>query len=159
MNIQLLLIIQIAVEVILCVAVVFLLVQGFGKGRKVPPVTPVLGKSDLEQLKALLDESRDEFQNFQEAMDRGRKTLGDMIRQIDDREKSLGFLLEEAGKKLDREKSRDFSSPMEENLRYKDAACLIRQGKTDREIAQECGVTEGEVALIKGLLSAGNEPL
>jgi 16S rRNA C1402 (ribose-2'-O) methylase RsmI len=158
MNIQLLLIIQIAVEVILCVAVVFLLIQGFGKGRK-GETTPLLQKTDLAQLKALLDESRGEFQIFQEAMDRGRKTLGDMIRQIDDRETSLGLLLEEAGKKLDLENSRDFSGRVEENLRYKDAACLIRQGKTDREIARECGVTEGEVALIKGLLSAGNEPL
>jgi hypothetical protein len=158
MNIQLLLVIQIAVEVILCIAVAFLLVQGFGKGRKVE-TPPLMEKTDLVQLKALLDESRDEFQNFQEAMDRGRKTLGEMIRQIDDRETSLGLLLEEAGKKLDLEKSRDFSGGMEENLRYKDAACLIRQGKTDREIARECGVTEGEVALIKGLLSAGNEPI
>ena len=158
MNIQLLLIIQIAVEVILCIAVMFLLIQGFGKGRKVE-TPPILAKTDLAQLKTLLDESRDEFQNFQEAMDEGRKTLKDMIRQIGEREQSLGFLLEEAGKKLDREDSRDFSGGMEENLRYKDAACLIRQGKTDSEIAKECGVTEGEVALIKGLLSAGNEPV
>jgi len=158
MNIQLLLIIQIAVEVILCIAVVFLIFQGFGKARKEPPM-PVLDKTDLAQLKALLDESREEFQNFQEAMDRGRKTLGDMIRQIDDREKSLGSLMEEAEKKLSQEKNRGFSGGMEENLRYKDAACLIRQGKTDREIARECGVTEGELALIKGLLSAGNEPV
>lgn len=158
MNIQLLLIIQIAVEVILCIAVVFLLFQGFGKSRKVELMS-VLNKTDLAQLKALLDDSREEFQNFQEAMDRGRKTLGDMIRQIDDREKSLELLLAEAGKKMDQEKTRDFSGGMEENLRYKDAACLIRQGKTDREIARECGVTEGELALIKGLLSAGNEPV
>jgi hypothetical protein len=159
MNIQLLLIIQIAVEVILCIAVVFLLFQGFGKGRKAVEAPSPLEKTDLAQLKVLLDESRDEFQNFQAAMDRGRKTLSDMIRQIDDRETSLGLLLEEAGKKQDLEKSRDFSGRAEENLRYKDAACLIRQGKTDREIARECGVTEGEVALIKGLLRAGNEPL
>lgn len=158
MNIQLLLIIQIAVEVILCIAVAFLLFQGFGKDRKATPA-PALEAADLAQLKDLLDASREEFQNFQDAMDRGRKTLGDMIRQIDDRETSLGLLLEEAGKKLEREELQNFSGGMEENLRYKDAACLIRQGKTDREIARECGVTEGEVALIKGLLSAGNEPL
>ena len=158
MNIQLLLIIQIAVEAILCIAVVFLLFQGFGKSRKEPPM-PVPAKTDLAQLKALLDESREEFQNFQEAMDRGRKTLGDMIRQIDDREKALASLMEEAEKKLSQEKPGGFSGGMEENLRYKDAACLIRQGKSDREIARECGVTEGELALIKGLLSAGNEPV
>ena len=46
MNIQLLLIIQIAVEAILCIAVVFLLFQGFGKARKAPSM-PVLAKTDL----------------------------------------------------------------------------------------------------------------
>jgi len=158
MNIQMLLIVQIAVEVILCMAVVFLMIQGFGKGRK-GPAPPMPEKADLEQLKALLDHSRDEFQNFQEAMDRGRKTLEDLIRQIDDREKTLGFLLEQTEKQLDREKTQVFPGGTEENLRYKDVVCLIRQGKTDREIVRECGVTEGEIALIKGLLSAGNEPL
>jgi len=157
MNIQMLLIVQIAVEVFLCVAVVFLMIQGFGKGRKGPP-SPLPEKADLEQLKTLLDHSRDEFQNFQEAMDRGKKTLEDLIRQIDDREKALGFLLERTEKQLDRERTPEFSGSMDENMRYRDVACLIRQGKTDREIAWECGVTEGEIALIKGLLRTGNEP-
>ncbi len=158
MNIQMLLIIQIVIEVVLCIAVAFLLFQGFGKARKAPSMS-VPDKTDLAQLRALLDESREEFKNFQEAMDRGRKTLSDMIRQIDDREKALALLMEEAEKKLSQEKPGEGSGGMEENLRYKDAACLLRQGKADREIARECGVTEGELALIKGLLSAGNEPV
>ena len=157
MNVQMLLIVQIAVEVLLCMAVVFLMIQGAAKGRK-GPVSPMPEKADLEQLKTLLDQSRDEMQNFQEAMDRGRKTLEDMIRQIDDREKALEFLLEQTEKQLDRGKTQVFPGGTEENLRYKDVACLIRQGKTDREIVRECGVTEGEIALIKGLLRTGNEP-
>jgi hypothetical protein len=159
MNIQMLLIVQIAVEVILCMAVVFLLVQGFGKGRSKGPTPPLPEKADLERLRALLDQSRDEFQNFQEAMDRGRETLIDLMRQIDDREKSLELLLEQARKQRGVQKTEGFSGGAEDSLRYKDAACLIRQGKPDREIARECGVTEGEVSLIKGLLSAGNETL
>jgi len=158
MNIQMLLIMQIAVEVLLCVAVVFLMIQGFGKGRKAP-ASPLPEKADLEQLKTLLDHSRDEIQNFQEAMDQGRKTLEDLIREIDDREKALGFLLERTEKQLDRERTPEFSRGAEENMHYRHVAFLIRQGKTDREIARECGVTEGEIALIKGLLSAGNERL
>ncbi len=151
-----LLIIQIVVEVLLCAGVVFLLIQGFGKGKKTPP--SLLGKTDLAQLETLLDESREEFQHFQMALDQGRQTLGDMIRRIDDREKALGLLLAEAEKKIDHLKSPDTGDGAEANLRYKDAARLLRQGKADDEIALECGVTEGEVALIKGLLNTEHEP-
>jgi hypothetical protein len=157
MNIQLLLIIQIVVEVVLFGAVVFLLFQGMGRGRR-ETTKPLLDRADLERLKSLLDESRTEFENFQEAMDQGRKTLADLIRRVDERERSLTTLLEEAGKKMEPEKAVALAGRMEENLRYKDAALLIRQGRTDAEIARECGVTEGEVALIKGLLNVGNEP-
>ncbi|MBN1547901.1 MAG: hypothetical protein JW902_14720 [Syntrophaceae bacterium] len=157
MNIQLLLIIQIVVEVILFGAVVFLLIQGMGRGRR-EPVKPLLEKTDLEQLKALLDESRSEFQNFEEALAQGRKTLLDLIRRVDEREKTLNKLLAEAEKKFEHQKAAELAGNPEENLRYKDVAVLIRQGMADQEIARECGVTEGEVALIKGLLNAGNEP-
>jgi len=99
-----------------------------------------------------------EFQNFEEVLSEGRKTLVDLIRRVDEREKTLSTLLEEAERKLENKKAAELAGVSEENLRYKDVAVLIRQGRGDQEIARECGVTEGEVALIKGLLNAGNEP-
>ncbi|MDX9746209.1 MAG: hypothetical protein WCX84_09270 [Syntrophales bacterium] len=156
MNIQLLLITQIAVEVILCIAVLFLLFRDFRGSRGAPP-PPLPDEDDLSRFRALLDESREECKHFQETLDRGRKTLGDMIRQIDDREKALGALLAEAAEKLDRGREGDSPGGAEANLRYRDAVRLIRQGESDREVARACGVTDGELALIKGLLNAGSE--
>ena len=80
-----------------------------------------------------------------------------MIRQIDDREKALGALLAEAADRLARGREGDSPGGAEANLRYRDAVRLIRQGESDREVARACGVTDGELALIKGLLNAGSE--
>jgi septal ring factor EnvC (AmiA/AmiB activator) len=155
MDVSTLLISLIAIDVLLCAAVLFLLVQSISTKKKNMSSD---GMTNLhQQLQEMLSRSQEDLQAFQDAISEGQSSLEELIRQIDEREKSLRALLEEANREVSRRQAQGFSSELKETQCYKDATLLIHQGKTDQEIIRECGITEGELALIKGLLGIRNE--
>jgi septal ring factor EnvC (AmiA/AmiB activator) len=151
MNVSLLLGCLIAIDVLLCAAVIFLLVQGvFQKKKSVLPE-----ETDLQQLQEMLSRSQDDLQGFQTAITKGQEALKELIGQADEREKALRALLEKARQEANQRQT--LPGDLRETQRYKDAALLIHQGKTDQEIMRDCHIREGELALIKGLLGIKSE--
>jgi len=156
MNVSVLLVCLIAVDVLLCAAVIFLLIQNVSPKKK--NVFPDgLTDSNLQQLQEMLSRSQEDLQAFQDAISNGQSSLEELIQRGDEQERSLKVLLGEARQEINRRPARGFSEEPEETQRYKDAALLIHQGKTDQEIIRECSITEGELTLIKGLLGIRNE--
>ena len=156
MNVPTLLIWLIAIDVLLCVAVIFLLIQGmFPKKKSVFPEG--ITDANLQQLQEMLFRSQEDLQVFQDSIREGQKSFEALIRQAEEREKSMKMLLEEVRQEASRPQKQGFAGDLEETQRYKDAALLIHQGKTDQEIIRECHITEGELVLIKGLLGIRNE--
>ncbi|MDR2861904.1 MAG: hypothetical protein LBV07_05095 [Syntrophobacterales bacterium] len=152
MNVPLLLLCLIALDVLLCAAVIFLLAQGVSQKKK-----SVLSEENIQQLREMLSRSQDDLQAFQGAITTGQESLKELIIEADEQEKSLRALLEEALQEANRRQTQGFPGDMGETQRYKDAALLIHQGKTDQEIIRECHIREGELALIKGLLGIRSE--
>jgi len=160
MNVSVLLVCLIAVDVLLCAAVIFLLFHNaFPKTKSVLPEG--ITDTDLQQLQEMLSRSQEDSQAFQNAISEGQSSLEELIRRIDERERALRTLLEEVHQEVNQRlvqgTTQDGAGGMKEERQYKDAALLIRQGKTDQEIIRECNITEGELALIKGLLGIRNE--
>jgi len=156
MDVSVLLVCLIAVDVLLCAAVIFLLVQNISPKKK--NVFPDgITDSNLQQLQEMLSRSQEDLQAFQDAISVGQSSLGELIQRGDEQERSLRAIIAEARQEGSRRPARGFSEEPGETQRYKDAALLIHQGKTDQEIIQECNITEGELDLIKGLLGIRNE--
>ena len=156
MDVSVLLISLIILDVFLCAAVIFLLAQSISQKKK-SPFPDETTNINLQQLQEMLSRSQEDLRAFESAISKGQKSLEELIREGDDQEKSLRALLEEARREARRRQTQRLSGDVKDSQRYKDAALLIHQGKTDEEIIRECNIPEGELALIKGLLGIRNE--
>jgi hypothetical protein len=165
MNLQALFIAQMIADVILCVAIVFLLfvVAKETKKRETKPIDPEM----ISDFRKIIDESRDESLHLIAAMDESRKSLKETALALDEREKRVRFLLEEADRVASTIPSGNpaaakgrpsaLREPDSSADPYDDVLKMARQGFSKKEISRLSGLAEGEIDLIIDLDRKKNE--
>lgn len=139
--------IQVLADVVLCLAVFYILNRVNQDLRKRHSFVKTMA-----ELKRLIEESQKATAGLLVAMEESRKGLRDVSLSIDEKEDRLKRLMTQASSHIDRlDKT---SAVLEEALPGKRNGEVIRladQGFTPAEIADSLGLTEGEVSLILDL--------
>ncbi len=143
-NPKLFFVIQVVADVVLCIAVVFIITrisQDLKKRRSFVKT--------MAELKRLIVESQKTTAGLLEAMQESKKALRDVSLSIDEKEARLNQLIERAASHI--EKLDKTSAGIEEVLpgkRYDDVIRLAGKGFAPAEIAESLGLSEGEIRLI-----------
>lgn len=141
--------IQVLADVVLCVAVVFIL----GKvNRELKRKPAGFDPRSLAELKRVIEDSQKATTALIGAMEESKKALRDISRSIDEKEARLRDLMETASDRIDKLDNADAGT--KGTLRSGDNDEVIRlagQGFTTTEIAGTLGLTEGEIRLILDL--------
>lgn len=153
MDIHSLLIFQIAADVVLCVAIIYLLrvINKSIRNRKTDPED-----QSVNEFRRLLDESQIFGTHFLQALEDGREVLKETAAAVEEKEKILKALISESDeqiKKLTSQKKTAESNNQDSDKRYNDAIGMARRGLNQQEIARMSGLAEGEVALIMDLVN------
>jgi septal ring factor EnvC (AmiA/AmiB activator) len=139
--------IQVLADVVLCLAVFYILNRVNQDLRKRHSFVKTMA-----ELKRLIEESQKATAGLLAAMEESLKALRDVSLSIDEKEDRLKRLMTQASSHIDRlDKT---SVVLEEALpgkRYGEVIRLADQGFTPAEIADSLGLTEGEVSLILDL--------
>jgi hypothetical protein len=151
MDIQTLLIFQIVADIILCVAILFLL---WGIRKSVRQPKNMIDKNSLNEFRRLLDESQIFGTHFLQALEDGRDVLKEIASTLNAREKVIRNLIHQSEDQI--EKLKNAKAPTESSLPatgniYSDVVNLARQGLSNRDISKVSGLAEGEVELIVDL--------
>jgi DNA-directed RNA polymerase specialized sigma24 family protein len=139
--------IQVVADVVLCVAVVFILNKVNKDLRKRHSFVKTMA-----ELKRLIEGSQKATAGLLEAMEESKKALRDVSLSIDEKEARLNRLIEQASSHID--KLDQTSAGLEEALPEKRTDAVVRlagQGFTPAEIAESLGFSEGEIRLILDL--------
>ena len=152
-NPQVFFIIQVVADVVLCIAVVFIITR----------INQDLKKrlsfiKTMAELKRLIVESQKATAGLLEAMEESKKALRDMSLSIDEKEARLNRIIERATSHI--EKLDKTSAGIEEVLPGKKNDEVIRlagQGFAPAEIADSLGLSEGEIRLIIDLARRKSE--
>jgi septal ring factor EnvC (AmiA/AmiB activator) len=143
-NPQVFFVIQVVADVVLCIAVVFIITrisQDLKKRRSFVKT--------MAELKRLILESQKATAGLLEAMEESKKALRDVSLSIDEKEARLTRLIERAASHI--EKLDKTSAGIEEVLPGKNNDEVLRlagQGFAPSEIAESLGLSEGEIRLI-----------
>jgi hypothetical protein len=153
MDIHSLLIFQIAADVVLCVAIIYLLrvINKNIRNRKFD-----VDDQPVNEFRRLLDESQIFGTHFLQALEDGREVLKEIAVAVEEKEKILKALISESDeqiKKLTSQKKMTEGINSESDKRYNEAIGMARQGLSPHEIAKMSGLAEGEVALIMDLVN------
>jgi CRP-like cAMP-binding protein len=154
MNISLLLTFQLIADAVLCAAIIFLFAMVNREIKKRGSGVPA---GDLAQFKRLIAESQAAAENLIRAMEESRKILKDVAYTAEGKERQLRNLVAVTENRLLTAGSTDPGNTENAGDRYGTALDLVRQGLTEKEIAQRLGLTEGEVSLIIELDRRKNE--
>jgi len=139
MSTELMLGIQIFADVVLCAIIAFLL---WGLNRESRKRMCGVDADSLNELRGLIESSKDSADYLIRALDEGRKSLEEVAHSLDERETRLRALM----KKLDHD-----SDNMQKDPRYGQAMEMARRGLPGTEIAHALDLTEGEIDLILSL--------
>jgi DNA-directed RNA polymerase specialized sigma24 family protein len=148
-NPQVFFAIQVAADVVLCLAVIFILSR---VNRELKRRKSTIDPKAMSELGRLIRESQNATSSLMQAMEESRKALRDVSLSIDDKEARLKRLIEQATSHID--KLDKTSAVLEEALpekRYDEVIRLAGQGYTSADIAGSLGLSEGEVSLILDL--------
>lgn len=136
--------IQVVADVVLCLAVIFILHRVNQDLRKKQGLVEAM--TDLNRL---MVESQEATAGLLEAMEESKKALRDVSLSMDEKEARLNRLVERATSHID--KLDKTSTVLEEILPEKQRDEVIRlagQGFTPAEIAGRLGLSEGEIRLM-----------
>jgi len=143
---QSLLIFQIIADVVLCLAILFLLTR---IGRNIGQTkAPVVEEKYLAELGRLIQESRAEAEQFSRTMDESCLKFRELALNLERQEARLAERLQEATRQLEKSSQPDMTQDQQAGNKYGHAIALFRTGISIRETAQRTGLTEGEVSLI-----------
>jgi len=140
-------VIQVVADVVLCLAVVFIIARVNQDLKKRKSFVKTMA-----ELKRLIEESQKATAGLLEAMEESKKALRDVSLSIDEKEARLNRLIEQASSHID--KLDQTSAGLEEAIPEKRTDAVIRlagQGFTQAEIAESLGISEGEIRLILDL--------
>ena len=142
---QALLIFQIVADVVLCLAILFLLMR---VGRNIgTSKTSVVAEKYLAELGNLIQKSRAEAEHFTRTIDESCIKFNDLALHLEEQERKLAERLQE----INRQEicHHQDSAPMpDDSNKYTDIRALLNTGLTVKEVAQRSGLTEGEVSLV-----------
>ncbi|HQJ30409.1 MAG TPA: DUF2802 domain-containing protein [Syntrophales bacterium] len=149
MSIQNLILIQLLIDVLLCLLLVFFFWQMNRRGgeKKGPDLTG----ADREQFQKFIEESRKLSAEFVASLEEGRKNLKSLAFALDERERRLRELLERSERLLNRESGTQKTAVGEETDPYREVLKMVDAGLSAQEVADRLGMTAGEIELIKNL--------
>ncbi|OPY09980.1 MAG: hypothetical protein A4E67_00727 [Syntrophaceae bacterium PtaB.Bin038] len=141
--------IQVLADVVLCVAVVFILGR---VNRELKRKSTGIDPASLAELKRVIDDSQRATTSLLGAMEESKKALRDISRSIDEKEARLRDLMETASARIDELDEADAGAKgARREDGNEDVIRLAGQGFTPAEIAGTLGLTEGEIRLILDL--------
>lgn len=148
---------QIIIDLIFFVTIVILLRQ---LSKRIVKTPPVIDESIVREFKKLMTDSQDHTNQFLKVVEENEQRFNKISRQLDNKEKRLIMLIEEAEaliNKIDFRKTTNEKIDSNEE-RSKHIIQMIREGKSREEVAKRLGITEGEINLITALeqIKAGN---
>jgi DNA-binding NarL/FixJ family response regulator len=148
-NPQVFFAIQVAADVVLCLAVIFILSR---VNRELKRRKSTIDPKAMSELGRLIRESQNATSSLMQAMEESRKALRDVSLSIDDKEARLKRLIEQATSHIDKlDKTSAVLGEALPEKRYDEVIRLAGQGYTSPDIAGSLGLSEGEVSLILDL--------
>ena len=148
---------QIIIDIIFFITILILLRQ---LNKRIAKDPPVIDESIVLEFKKLMTESQDFTNQFLGVVEENEQRLNKLSRQLDNKEKRLIILIEEAEaliNKVDSQKTTTEKVYSDEE-RSKHIIQMIQDGNSREEVAKQLNVTEGEINLITALeqIKAGN---
>jgi DNA-binding NarL/FixJ family response regulator len=148
---------QIIIDIIFFITILILLRQ---LNKRIAKDPPVIDESIVREFKKLMTESQDFTNQFLGVIEENEQRLNKLSRQLDNKEKRLIILIEEAEaliSKVDSQRT-TIEKVYSDEERSKHIIQMIQDGKSQEEVAKQLNVTEGEINLIKALeqIKAGN---
>jgi hypothetical protein len=141
--------IQVAADVVLCVAVVFILGR---VNRELKRKPAGIDPGSIVELKRVIEDSQKATTALIGAMEESKKALRDISRSIDEKEARLRDLMETASARIDKlDEAAPGAGQISRVGQNDEAIRLSGQGFTPAEIAGTLGLTEGEIRLILDL--------
>ena len=141
---------QIIIDIIFFVTILILLRQ---LNKRIERGRPVIDESIVLEFKKLMTESQDFTNHFLGVIEENEQRLNKLSRQLDNKEKKLIILIEEAEALINKVDSRKTTTEKvysdEERSKY--IIQMIQDGNSREEIAKQLNVTEGEINLITAL--------
>ena len=141
---------QIIIEIIFFITILILLRQ---LNKRIAKNPPVIDESIVSEFKKLMTESQDFTKQFLEVVEENEQRLNKFSRQLDNKEKRLIILIEEAEaliNKVDSQKT-TIEKAYSDEERSKHIIQMIQDGRSREEVAKQLNVTEGEINLIMAL--------
>jgi hypothetical protein len=149
LNPQLFFAIQVAADVVLCVAVVFILGR---VNRELKRKPAGIDPGSIAELKRVIEDSQKATTALIGAMEESKRALRDISRSIDEKEARLRDLMEAASARIDKLDEAETGAGQIPRVGQNDEVIrLSGQGFTPAEIAGTLGLTEGEILLILDL--------
>ncbi|MBN2516008.1 MAG: hypothetical protein JXC33_08245 [Deltaproteobacteria bacterium] len=156
MNLELMLGIQIVADVILCIAIVFLLVI---VTKEIKKRNSGVDPAALDEFKSLIEESRRSADYLLQTLDEGRRSLKEVAYALDEKEKRLKLVTEDSPGNFPKMSS--YESMTDNNdgrwKEYEQVITMAERGVETKDIAHALNITEGEINLIIGLNRKKNE--
>ena len=148
---------QIIIDIIFFVTIVILLRQ---LNKRIVKNPPVIDESIVREFKKAMTDSQDFTNHFLKVIEENEQRLNKLSRQLDNKEKRLIILIEEAESlisKVDSQKT-TIKKVYSDEERSKHVIQMIQDGRSREEVAKQLNVTEGEINLITALeqIKTGN---
>lgn len=141
--------IQVAADVVLCVAVIFILGR---VNRELKRKPAGIDPGSIAELKRVIEDSQKATTALIGAMEESKRALRDISRSIDEKEARLRDLMEAASARIDKLDEAGTGAGQIPRVGQNDEVIrLAGQGFTPAEIAGTLGLTEGEILLILDL--------
>jgi hypothetical protein len=150
MEVQSILISQIVADVVLCLAILFLLLR---MGRIVNRTkSPVIDKESLLQFQQLLNESRGDVDRLFGTLDESYRKFNELAMSLEVQEGRLRDLVEKINRQTEKFEIVDHirdEEPLEK--KYGHILKLLEEGLPLENIAEKTGIASGEILLIADL--------
>ena len=140
---------QIAADVVLFVAIIFLL---WVVNKEIHKKSHTINPETLNQFRKLLEESQTSAEYLMQTIDEGRKSLKELSCSLEEKEKKLQKLADKTDGIVESLECRD--TPMDEEAErsnYHRVVDMATRGLSTHDIAKSLHMPEGEVSLILGL--------
>lgn len=148
---------QIIIDIIFFVTIVILLRQ---LNKRIVKNPSVIDESIVREFKKVMTDSQDFTNHFLKVIEENEQRLNKLSRQLDNKEKRLIILIEEAEALINKVDSQKTSTERiySDEEKSKHIIQMIQEGRSREEVAKRWGVTEGEINLITALeqIKAGN---
>jgi DNA-binding NarL/FixJ family response regulator len=141
---------QIIIDIIFFVTILILLRQ---LNKRIERDRPVIDESIVLEFKKLMTESQDFTNHFIGVVEENEQRLNKLSRQLDNKEKKLIILIEEAEALINKVGSQKttIEKAYSDEERSKHIIQMIQEGRSREEVAKQLNVTEGEINLIMAL--------